>query len=423
VIVAAQTLRDVLEESTAETRDFLVGAIRFPTTHGNEAEAQAYVKRQWEDAGFEVEEHPIPNSIRTDPEYAAPQTDRDFDGRPNLVVRLAGEEDGRSVIINSHVDVVPAGDWPDAYVPRIEGDAVFGRGACDAKGALAAMYLAARAMRRLGVPRAGQVVWQIVIDEEIGGNGTLALIREGMRADGAVVLEPTGLAMHPANRGALWFRFEFRGESRHTGRKHLGVNAIDLAREAIGILYEYEKELIEDRQRQPLFAHYEHPAQLNVGMLHGGDFPSTVAASAVLEGVAGFLPCRPMEQVEQDLVRYIDRLGSDALKSRYVLSFPKLHNEAYETPVEDPFVQTFHRATRETAAREDITGWNVSCDARLFATLAGMPTVVFGPGLVDDAHSAREQIRMSEIVTAAETLVRFVERWCSGGADDAEGET
>jgi acetylornithine deacetylase/succinyl-diaminopimelate desuccinylase-like protein len=81
--------------------------------------------------------------------------------------------------------------------------------------------------------------------------------------------------------------------------------------------------------------------------------------------------------------------------------------------VEDPPVKTFHLATKETDAREEITGWNVSCDARLFAKIGGMPTVVFGPGDISDAHSAEGKLSMSEMVIAAETLIRFIDKWCN----------
>jgi len=416
VAVERDTLRQVLQELAPEAQDFLSGAIRFPSIHGGEADLQQFVKERWESAGVEISEHAISNDLKEDAEYTTPAEDRDFTGRPNLVARLKSRGPGRSLILNSHVDVVPADDWPDAFTPRIEGDTMFGRGACDAKGCVATMYLAALALQKLGLPGAGEVICQIVIDEEVGGNGTLALIREGLRADGVVVLEPTGLAMHPANRGAIWYRFEFEGRSCHMGRKHEGVNAIELACETMRILYEYEKELIRDQDEQPLFAHYDFPAQVNVGILRGGHFPSAVAGEAVLEGGVGFLPNRPMAQVKADIVRYIDKLGSQRLKERYTLSFPKLHNDSYETPVDDPLVQTFNADNRETDALDSITGWNVSCDARLFARVGGMPTVVFGPGRIDDAHSANEQIHLPDMVTAAETLVRFVERWCTDSA-------
>ena len=402
----------IVQAMAGDAREFLMGLVRFRSTHGNEAEAMDYVAQHCRAAGLEPSAHAIPDSIKSDPQYTFPEVDRSFEGRPNCLFRLKGPRPGRTVIINSHVDVVPADDWPEAFSPRLEDDTVFGRGACDAKGCVAALYLAARAMKKLGLPAAGEVIFQFVIDEEVGGNGTLALIREGIKADGAVVIEPTNLAVHPANRGAIWFRFEFEGRSCHMGRKHEGLSAIELACETLSILAEYEKELVRDQDTQPLFAYYEYPAQVNVGTLHGGHFPSAVSGSAVMEGGVGFLPNRPMEQVKDDLVRYIDNLGSDRLKSHYKLSFPKLHNDSYETPVEDPLVQALHKAACETRGEDEIAGWNVSCDARLFAKVAGLPTVVFGPGMIDDAHSASEKIRVSDIATAAETLVKFVQRWC-----------
>jgi acetylornithine deacetylase len=414
VTVGTDELRRVIRGLLPRARDFLAGAIAFPSTHGNEAGVQRFIEETWEAAGLRVERHPIPESIRDDPEYTSPAVDRPFAGRDNLVARMAGPAPGRSAVVNSHVDVVPADDWPDAYTPRVEGDVVFGRGACDAKGCVATMYLAACAMAELGLPRAGEVIFQIVVDEEVGGNGTLALVREGVRADGAVVCESTHLAVHPANRGAVWFRFDFQGRSCHMGSKHEGVSAIDLACETIGILYRYEAELIEDKKSQPLFAGYEFPAQVNVGMIGGGHFPSAVAGAAWLEGGIGFLPCRPMEQVKADVVRRIETLGSETLKARYRLSWPKLHNDSYETPPDDPLVRTFHEAATEAGAPAGLTGWNVSCDARLLAKLGGMPTVVFGPGGIEDAHSASERIALPEVEKAAEALVRFVDKWCVG---------
>jgi acetylornithine deacetylase len=405
-------LREVLSRLVPEARRFLTGLIRIHSTHGNEAEAVDFAEEAWSDAGFRVELHPIPESLRDDPEYTNPATECGFTGRDNLVVRIGRGED-RSVIINSHLDVVPAYDWEDAFEPRVEGDTVYGRGACDAKGCVAAMFLAARALQELDTEPSGEIAFQMVVDEEVGGNGSLAIVREGERADGVVVIEPTSLAMHPANRGAIWFRFEFTGKSCHMGRKHEGVNAIDLACETMRILYDYEQELIGDQKEQPLFADYEFPTQVNVGTLHSGDWPSMVPGKAVMEGGIGFLPNRPMEQVKDDVVRYIEQQGSDELKQRYELSFPRLHNDSYETPPDHPFVQAFHRATLGTDARDTVTGWNVSCDARLFAKVGGMPTVVFGPGDIQDAHSAGEKVEMADILTTAETLVRFIKDWCN----------
>jgi len=409
-----QTLRKILTDLAPKAQQLLADMITYPSTHGRESELQTYLEKKWTEAGFEIERHSIPDNITSDPEYSNPEKPIDFKNRDNLMVRVKGKDGGRSVILNSHVDVVPPHLWPEAFQPKIDGDMIYGRGACDAKGCVATMFLAACALRERKRAHGGDVIYQMVVDEEVGGNGSLALIREGIRADGVVVLEPTKLMLHPANRGAIWFRFEFAGKSTHMGRKEEGINAIDLAYETIGILYEYEKQLAADREAQPLFASYPLPTQVNIGILHGGEWPSMVAGSAVMEGGVGFLPNRPMSRVKTDMVHLIEERGSDALRSRYQLTFPRLHNDSYETPVNDPLVKTFHAAIRETDAQEKIMGWNVSCDARLFARIGGMPTIVFGPGDIQDAHSAEEKIRVSEMVTAAETLIRFIDKWCNG---------
>ena len=404
-------LRNVLTNLAPKAKDLLVEMIKYPSTSGNEAEVQTYLAQKWEEAGFNAQRHPIPENIKADPEYAHSDKDPEYKSRDNIEVCVEGKKAGRSVLINSHVDVVPPHRWPDAFHPKIDGDRIFGRGACDAKGCVAVMYLTACTLQELGIAPAGDVIYQMVIEEETGGNGSLARIRQGSTADGVVVLEPTDLVIHPANRGAIWFRFEFEGRPAHMGRKEEGINAIDLARETIDILYGYEQELIRDKDSQPLFAHYKLPSQVNIGILQAGEFPSIVAGSAVMEGGIGFLPNRPMEQVKEDVVRCIEQKGSKELQERYRLTFPKLHNDSFETPVDHPLVQTFHTAIQETGIQNDITGWNVSCDGRLFAKIGGMPTIVFGPGRIEDAHTASEKINLQDMVTAAEVLIRFIEKW------------
>ena len=404
-------LRNVLSNLAPQAKDLLVEMIKYPSTSGNEAEVQTFITQEWEAAGFKAQRHPVPESIKSDPEYAHSDEDSSYKGRDNIEVCVEGKEAGRSVLMNTHVDVVPPHQWPEAFHPKIDGDRILGRGACDAKGCVALMYLTACTLQELGIAPAGDVIYQMVIEEETGGNGTLARIRQGSKADAVVVLEPTDLVVHPANRGAIWFRFEFNGRPAHMGRKEEGINAIDLARETIDILYAYEQELIRDKDSQPLFAHYKLPSQVNIGILQAGEFPSIVAGSAVMEGGIGFLPNRPMEQVKEDVVRCIEQKGSKELRERYSLTFPKLHNDSFETPVDHPLVQTFHAAIQETGIQNDITGWNVSCDARLFAKTGGMPAVVFGPGRIEDAHTAAEKIDLQDLVTAAEILIRFIEKW------------
>ena len=410
--LSQDAVHGVVSGHLARACDFLCELIRFPSTHGEEGAVQEFARRGFTDLGWEPEAIPFPEGLASDPEYTRTDESKPCVGRANLVVRVPGEGSGRSLILNSHTDVVPARDWPEAFSPRVEGDLVVGRGASDAKGNVAVIYLVAAALRELGVRLAGDVELQVVIEEEVGGNGSLALIRQGHRADGVVVLECSDLKLHPANRGVIWFRATVEGKPVHMGKIREGVSAIDKTYELIQVWRRLEGQLIAESADQPLFAMYEQPVQMNVGVMQAGEWPAMVPARSVIEGGFGFLPNRSLADIKRELLAAVEREGSDWLRSHYRLEFPKLHNDAFATPVDHPLVTGMSAVLREAGLDGTPTGWIVSCDARLFAKVGGMPTVVFGAGTLADAHSNRESVRLADIARAAEVLVQFVARWC-----------
>ena len=253
---------------------------------------------------------------------------------------------------------------------------------------------------------------QWVIEEEVGGNGALAAIREGHRADGVVVLEPTDLQIHPANRGAIWFRVTTTGKSVHMGRIAEGVSAIEKAIEAIRLLKDYEKGLVAQSKGIPLFERYDRPVQLNVGLIAGGLLPSMVPGECTLEGGVGFLPNKSMTHIKEELQQVLMSAEDPWLRDHVRLEFPKLHNDSYETDPGHPMVLSLREATRDCGLSSEVFGWNVSCDARLYSRIGGMPTVVFGPGSIARAHSREEGIDLGSICQAAGALTRFIVDWC-----------
>lgn len=420
-VVSPRIVGEVVAEHVEEAREFLCDLIRFPSTQGREAEVQEFTQKRFADLGYETELVPIPERITRDPEYTASDAQQPYEGRPNLVVRVGGQGGGRSLILNSHNDVVPAAEWPEAFTPRVEGDVVVGRGASDCKGQVAVMYLIACALKELGLRLAGDLELQVVIEEEVGGNGSLALIRQAHIADGVVVLECSDLKVHSANRGVVWFRATVQGKSIHMGKVGEGVSAIDKTYELIQIWRRLEQRLLAESAEQPLFTMYEQPVQMNVGVMHAGEWPSMVPGRSVVEGGFGFLPNRTLEDIKRDLRTSIEEEGSDWLRSHYTLEFPKLHNDAFETPVDHPLVTGIAQGAGEVGLDGTPTGWIVSCDARLFAKVGGMATVVFGAGTLDDAHSDRERVRMGDVARAAEVLVVFAARWCGAARSRFDG--
>jgi len=396
-----------------EARHLLLELIRIPSLSGHESEATSLCRDAFDAAGAECELVPLPLDLPDDPEYSSPGEPVSYEGRHNLLAWRRGIGGGRSVILQTHLDVVPAGDWADAFEPREQDGFVIGRGATDCKGCIVAIWLAMSALRDLSPKLAGDVQCQLVVEEEFGGNGALALIRQGYVADAAVIVEGSSLAIHPSNRGALWFRIELEGRATHMGRKHEGISAVDLACQVVEALREYELKIVKDSRGYPGYEKYEQPVQVNVGILNAGTWPSMVAGQAVLEGGVGFLPNRPMSQVKEELAQLLCSMPNEWIRDHHKLTFPKLHNDSYETDFNHPAVKTLAAAAEESGIAPDISGWNVSCDARLYAKVGGMPTIVFGPGSIADAHAKGERIEFDQILKAAEVLVRFVMRWCA----------
>jgi acetylornithine deacetylase len=400
----------------------LADLIRFESTYGNERPVVDFAHDYCREFVEETTLVPFPQGIEQHEDYTFCDAPVPHEGRPNLLLRNPGAgggpalrslgEAGRSVILQSHLDVVPAQDWPDAFAARVEGDALYGRGACDAKGPCVSIILALRLLRDLGLRLRGEVQAQLVIEEEVGGNGALAMILQGCRADAAVVCEGSDLQVHPANRGAIWFRLRVTGKSVHMGRAHEGVNAIEKVAALFPALRAYEERLVEQSQGHPLFARYERPVQLNIGMIRAGDWPSTVAGEAVLEGGVGFLPNKPMAAIKQEVREVIESAADEWTRSHYELDFPKLHNDAYEDDPNHPAVQALAAACREAGLGSEVYGWNVSCDARLYHHRGKMPTIVFGPGSISDAHAAGEKISVAQMLGAARALALFLVRWC-----------
>jgi acetylornithine deacetylase len=391
---------------------WLCDLIRFPSVQGQEAQVQEYVLSTLRELGLQAEYRPIPEDLVADPEYTHSDNEQPYAGRYNVVARWPGSGTGRSVILQAHSDVVPAAGWESAFTPVYDGERVVGRGAADAKGQIVTQWLALAALRDLGVRLAGTVEVQVVIEEEVGGNGALALIRQGCRADGVVVVECSNLNVYPANRGAIWFRARTFGRAVHMGRRHEAPNAIEKMVLVIQQLLQYEQRLIAESRGQPLFARYENPVQLCLGTIRADGWPSMVAAECVLEGGVGFLPNKTMAQVKQELWEAVMEVEDEWLRQHFELTFPKLHNDAYELDPNHPLPVTLNQAVRECGFPSDIFGWNVSCDARLYAKLAGLPTVVYGPADISQAHSNNESIGVQEMLDAATGLANFLVKWC-----------
>lgn len=409
-------IKEAVEQNFRESVDFLKESMRFPSVSGEGEEGVQNFFREGFSFMGDAKLVPLPADIKKDPEYTFGEKDLDYSKRHNLVLECPSSGGGRSLIINSHCDVVPAKQWAEAFSPVEKDGFLYGRGACDAKGQVAVIYLALRVLKQLGVKLKGKLTAQVVIEEEVGGNGALALIRQGYKADGAVVLEPSGLKIYPANRGAVWFKLDVFGKSVHMGRITEGVSAIEKMCLLVRRMKDYEKKLIAESKGVPLFEKFKQPVQVNFGTIKGGGWPSMVCGEVSMEGGVGFLPNKDLALVKKELAGAIENCGDDWIAGHYKLSFPKLHNDAYAIPADHPLVEAMKSAEADSGVEPGVEGFIASCDARLLNKVGGMPVVVFGPGKLEDAHSDSEKVETEHIKTAAEILVRTIINWC--GAEE-----
>jgi len=398
-----------LAASLPETVQFLSQLIAFPSTPGQEQEAFRFLETAFRRIGAEVERIPLTNALRDDPDYSTPIPDLSYDGRFNLRIRRRGTGQARPFLLNTHVDVVPPSEDMDAPWNACEHEGrLYGRGACDAKGQVAVIYLLFLALERSRIPLPGDLVAHLVVEEENGGNGSLAMVRRGETASGCLVLEPTEQRVMTAIRGAIWFRLLFQGKAGHSGQAGQTRSALLMARDAMAALETYHQNLLNRSRGFPLFDPYPNPMPLTFGRLEAGNWPASAPSRACLEGVLGFLPNTTRDHVCDELKSVLDAVPS--LTGRFSLSFLYRHNCSVLDP-DHPLPVQLLEASAACGRPTHAAGMTASCDACYYRESLGLPTVVWGPGSLAVAHSRDEHILKQEIVQAAETLLTFLPRY------------
>jgi acetylornithine deacetylase len=400
-IFSSREARKAVERALPDTISFLQELVRVPSLLGSEEPAQALVEQRLRDLGFDVRSLvPDEAELAENPHSGIPLLP--YEGRRCLVGTLGGGS-GRSLLLNGHVDVVseePADRWTKPpYGAAIEDGRLYGRGACDMKGGIAAMLLAVEAgLSAGGLP--GPLVYQSVIEEECGGNGALFACLAGPLADGVLIGEPTNGSMDLVAPGVIWARITLEGNSRHASHADEGSNPIETALAVTAALHELEAELNESPD--PEFAGVERPYLLNVGALHSGDWPSMTPGRAELDVRLGF-PIR-MEPREAQSLLAAAVAGVDEGAE---VEFRGFRAEGYSFASDTPLVRLLgecHEEMRGDELRAEPA--RATTDLRFFQGQA----VCYGPtgaGL----HGVDEWVDLESIVETAAVLALLIRRW------------
>jgi acetylornithine deacetylase len=358
-------------------------------------------------------------------------------GRENAVGVLRGAGDGRSLIFNGHVDVVPPGpaaEWTggDPWSGRVADGALWGRGSVDMKAGVVAQAFAAIALERAGIRLRGDLILEAVVGEEMMEHelGTTACIERGYRADAAVVSEPSAppeaLAVVPATPGLMWFEVSVVGRATHTSMRGetirpggygsaVGVNAIDKA----VIVYEALRELERrwgDEKAHPLFrpGHFSIHPGVFVGGPSSGLVPFAISDTARIDYVTWFPPDEPPEAIRAEIEACI---GAAAATDPWLREHPpavewKSHWPSSSVDPSHPIVAAAVAAHERASGRPAVVHGFAAVHDAAFLTAAGIPAIGYGPGDLRDAHALDEHVALDQLMTAVRTYALLAADWC-----------
>jgi len=324
--------------------------------------------------------------------------------RPNVVAQL-GPSDAPALMLNGHLDVVGVqGMVHDPFGAELRDGRIYGRGSADMKGGIAAMCAAAVAAADAIADR--QILITAVVDEEYDSVGMRALLKEGVRADAAIITEPTRLAICPAHRGFVWMEVAFKGRAAHGSRYDIGVDAIT---HAALVLAELEK--LERTRDSGLRHNLLGRGSLHASTIRGGVGMSTYPEDCVLAIERRTLPGESTELAIREITDACERVRAihPQLDARVTLTTAQLPSDV---ATDAPIVKTLRGALEREGVAVRIEGLSAWTDAALLNE-AGIPTVCFGPGDIGLAHAPEEFVPVEEIETAQRVLTTVVRDWCA----------
>ena len=410
---------DQIDASWDEEVSFLQKLGRFPSTLGNEAGVQRFIANKYRELGLETDVFiPDVQKIVKTPGYGPHEMS--YDGRPVVVGswKTKGEPIGKSLILQGHIDVVsaePTRLWDyDPWGSTIEGDRMYGRGVCDMKGGVAALIYAVQAVKSAGVELGADLIVQSVHEEEVTGNGAVATIAEGYKADACLIPEPFGPAAVSAQVGVLLMKVRVTGNGAHVLGASQAVNAIDKAYVLIEELKKYEHEINYVREKHPAFKDVDHPLNVTVGVIQGGDWASSVPSDCMFEVRIGFYPgIDPQEIIDE--VKY--RLMTAAAKDSWLRLVPpeitfyghhawgldldkdqemfKCLERAHAKVYKDPMDYISITATVDTAA------YNIN----------GIPATCYGP-VGENLHAPNEWVDLNSVKECTKVYAAYILDWC-----------
>jgi acetylornithine deacetylase len=414
---ARRAILDACDALRAETLDWLSRLVRCPSTLGNEASALNETERLYRHIGLSPFRVPIePAKLAAHPGFSPPLFG--YEGRDNLAaIHRPKTARGRSLALQGHVDVVPEGAadlWATPpFQPAIRDGRVYGRGAGDMKAGVVSAAMALLALRRAGLAPAAEVQLAAVIEEECTGNGALACMLALPKPDAVIIPEP-GEALCSGEVGVVWAWVTVTGRPTHVSRKQAGVSAIEAAAVIAEAFRRYEEERNRAEHIHPIFRGHDHPLNVNLGTIEGGEWNSSVATRCRIGLRVGVMVGYPVAQARADIERLVAEAARDERLSgtQVKLEFKGFMAEACLFPMASDIAALARRSFAEaTGRRLGETPFTGLTDGRFYALYQGTPCAVFGPE-AQEIHGIDESVSVESIHGITRTLALAVAEWC-----------
>jgi acetylornithine deacetylase len=406
---------------------FLEDLIRIPSVTGQEKDYQLYMANTLGEMGFavdmwEIDEEELKAKYK---DYFSRMMAPPLKDRPNVVGTLKGSGGGRSLLFNGHADVVspePVGKWKRSpWEPYIEDGRLYGRGACDMKGGIAAYMMAVKIILDEGIRLKGDIIIESPIEEEGPGTGTLACQARGYRADAGILTEPTHNELMPAIAGGVYPLIQVAGKAAHSTMAWEGINAVEKAMIVDAAIKSYG-EWRTSTCKHPLYARYPQVAGSSPITLferadskHIGTVPDLVMMGTRGTVMPGEDPDAIIEQMGAWIKRAADNdawLRDNPPAVTWIKIGPR--TVPAEIPVDHPMVQTLGACYRETTGREPvIAGFISPADWQSLNTVDPItPSLGYGPGDIRNAHTTDEFVPVSEVIECTKVLAATILDWC-----------
>ena len=426
-----RTIVETIDQNRDELIALLSDLIRFDTLARDpgqpprdEAALQHYLAGRLRALGAYTEIwEPAPDEVEG---YRLVPAGLGFEGRPQMLARFAGSSGGRSLLLNGHIDVVsaePRERWTSApYRAEVRQGKLYGRGACDMKGGIACMVFAAETLARLGIQLAGDLLICTVTDEESTGAGGAAAVAHGVRADAAIVTEPSNFDVWIACRGSLIPSITVTGWPGHAGfpQAHWSEGGAVNAIEKMQVVMDAMQRLQYEWRRHPSHHHpLLSPGDIVPVQIEGGEWAVSYPSSCRLTYHVAYLPGHADEggwgsAVEREIC---DWIGRAAQTDSWLALHPPTIEWAPDVPsaeisAEEPIVPMVLQAAADVGRPGRITGMDNWHDGATFTRLGGTPSICFGPGNTRMAHTIDEYVPIDDLVACAQAIALAALRYC-----------